>query len=118
MNRKLLTALIIIGSLIIGAAVAPSGLDWYISNSLEKWDPYGTMKPDNNYLIEGTYNNSFINTNVGSIPIDRRLNQSFFYKECSHNPGDRVKYAGMFYGKTAGLNLFISQGFVIKRELC
>lgn len=104
-NKIVLIALICISLTSILVLSVPSFVDYYITQSAP------TKLKDcfySNCIIQGTYNKSSINIELGNIQLDRQFQSEWLYKECQHSIGDDVKYFGQFYNGS----------FILRRELC
>lgn len=115
----------------VGWAISPHILDEAIKRTIEPWNGYTQDGAFNyvydngayNYLVTGTYLTKrtdliYVNTSYGLVTISTagfKNNKEYhinFYKECTHQTGDRVKYA------VFATSMYRMPDFYLKRELC
>ena len=121
-KNALITIALISTSILIGAVLAPSFLNWGIEKSLPIYGYDAMDKPlqFNQYLIEGNYltsNQEFIYVQIENktwVMIEQNTQgNAKGFKLCTHKEGDKVKYA--VFAEPLGDNW---NKFILRRELC
>lgn len=118
-KKFIIVFLLISISILTGAFIAPSFLNWGIEKTLPVYNSDSDMPLKyNQYMINGEYitrdeSTAWITTESGLLVIDINSQQEKRgYKICRHNKGDKIKYAVFVVGDWSW------QTFILRRELC